>query len=158
MDQLTLARVIHVLAVVLWIGGVAMVTTVILPAVKRLKSKEERIKTFEAIEVRFALQAKITVTVTGITGFYMLYLLDGWSRYLYISYWWIHAMTIVWLIFTIIIFILEPYVLHRLFKKYAEKNPEKTFAFVQRAHWILLIISLITIIGAVAGSHGWFLI
>ena len=26
----------------------------------------------------------------------MLYLLDGWSRYLYISYWWIHAMTIVW--------------------------------------------------------------
>lgn len=158
MDKLTLARVIHVLAVVLWIGGVAMVTTIILPAVKRLKSKEERIKTFEAIEGRFALQAKITVTVTGITGFYMLYLLDGWSRYLYISYWWIHAMTIVWLIFTIIIFILEPYVLHRLFKKYAEKNPEKTFAFVQRAHWILLIISLITIIGAVAGSHGWFLI
>ena len=158
MDKLTLARVIHVLAVVLWIGGVAMVTTIILPAVKRLKSKEERIKTFEAIEGRFALQAKITVTVTGITGFYMLYLLDGWSRYLYISYWWIHAMTIVWLIFTIIIFILEPYVLHRLFKKYAEKNPEKTFAFVQRAHLILLIISLITIIGAVAGSHGWFLI
>ena len=158
MDKLTLARVLHVLAVVLWIGGVAMVTTVIIPAIKRLKSKEDRIKTFEAIEGRFSLQAKITVTVTGITGFYMLYLLDGWHRYLDITYWWVHAMTIVWFIFTIVLFILEPYVLHRLFKKYAENNPEKTFGFVQRAHWILLVLSLITIIGAVAGSHGWFLI
>ena len=157
MDKLTLARVLHVLAVVLWIGGVAMVTTVIIPAIKRLKSKEDRIKTFEAIEGRFSLQAKITVTVTGITGFYMLYLLDGWHRYLDITYWWVHAMTIVWLIFTIVLFILEPYVLHRLFKKYAENNPERTFGFVQRAHWVLLILSLITIFGAVAGSHGWFL-
>lgn len=157
MDKLTLARVLHVLAVVLWIGGVAMVTMVIIPAIKRLKSKEDRIKTFEAIEGRFSLQAKITVTVTGITGFYMLYLLDGWHRYLDITYWWVHAMTIVWFIFTIVLFILEPYVLHRLFKKYAENNPEKTFGFVQRAHWVLLILSLITIFGAVAGSHGWFL-
>ena len=157
MDKLTLARALHVLAVVLWIGGVAMVTMVIIPAIKRLKSKEDRIKTFEAIEGRFSLQAKITVTVTGITGFYMLYLLDGWHRYLDITYWWVHAMTIVWFIFTIVLFILEPYVLHRLFKKYAENNPEKTFGFVQRAHWVLLILSLITIFGAVAGSHGWFL-
>src|SRR5690606_30760717 len=134
MDKLTLARVLHVLAVVLWIGGVAMVTMVIIPAIKRLKSKDDRIKTFEAIEGRFSLQAKITVTVTGITGFYMLYLLDGWHRYLDLTYWWIHAMTLVWLIFTIVLFILESYVLHRLFKKYANNNPEKSFSIVQRAH------------------------
>ena len=40
METFTLARVIHVIAVILWIGGVAMVTTVIIPAVKKLKSKE----------------------------------------------------------------------------------------------------------------------
>ena len=34
MEYFTLARVLHVLAVILWIGGVAMVTTVIIPAVK----------------------------------------------------------------------------------------------------------------------------
>lgn len=44
MEYLALARVIHVLAVVLWIGGVAMVTTVIIPSVKKMKSKEEQIK------------------------------------------------------------------------------------------------------------------
>lgn len=158
MHRLALARVLHVLAVVLWIGGVAMVTTVIIPAIKGLKSNEDKIKTFEAIEGRFALQAKITTVITGLTGFYMLYLLDGWHRYLDIRYWWIHAMTLVWLIFTVVLFILEPFVLHRLFKKYAEKNPEKTFAIVHRAHWVLLLLSLITIIGGVAGSHGWFFI
>ncbi len=76
-----MARVIHVIAVIMWIGGVAMVTTVIIPAVKKLKSKDEQIKTFEQIEGRFALQAKITTLLTGISGFYMLYVLDGWDRY-----------------------------------------------------------------------------
>ncbi|CEN34599.1 conserved exported hypothetical protein [Capnocytophaga canimorsus] len=37
-----------------------------------------------------------------------------------------------------------------------EKNPAKTFQIMHRAHWFLLIISLITLIAAVAGSHGWF--
>ncbi|GAL77525.1 hypothetical protein JCM19274_5238 [Algibacter lectus] len=44
METFTLARVIHVIAVILWIGGVSMVTTVIIPAVKKLKSKEDQIK------------------------------------------------------------------------------------------------------------------
>lgn len=158
MESYTIARIIHVVAVILWIGGVAMVTTVIIPAVKKLKSKEEQIKTFEQIEGRFALQAKITTLLTGLSGFYMLYALDAWDRYLDIKYWWIHAMTLVWIIFTIVLYILEPLVLHKLFKRYAEKNPAKTFAFMHRFHWILLILSIITTIGAVAGSHGLFFI
>lgn len=158
MDQLTLARVLHVLAVVLWIGGVSMVTTVIIPAIKRLKSKEDQINTFEQIEGRFAIQAKITTLITAITGFYMMYKLDAWDRYLDVRYWWIHAMTLMWLIFTVVLYILEPLVLHKLFKKHVQRHPEKTFRFVHRAHWVLLILSLITIFGAVAGSHGWFFI
>lgn len=135
-----------------------MVTTVILPAVKRLKSKEEQIETFEAIEGRFALQAKITTLITGLTGFYMLYLLDGWDRYLDYRFWWVHAMTIVWGIFTLVLFVLEPFVLHKLFARYAERNPGRTFTIMHRAHWVLLLLSLLTIAGAVAGSHGWFFI
>jgi uncharacterized membrane protein len=156
MEHLTLARVLHVLAVVLWIGGVAMVTTVIIPAIKRMKSKEEQIETFEKIEGRFALQAKITTLITGLTGFYMLYRLDAWDRYLDFKFWWIHAMTLVWIIFTLVLYVLEPLLLKRLFKKYALQNPEKTFNFIQRAHWVLLILSLVATAGAVAGSHGWY--
>lgn len=155
MEYFTLARVLHILAVVLWIGGVAMVTTVIIPAVKNFSSKEEQINTFEKIEGRFALQAKITTLITGITGFYMLYELDAWNRYLDFSYWWIHAMTIIWIIFTLVLYVLEPLILHKLYKKYTKKNPEKVFKIMHRAHWILLVLSLITTAGAVAGSHGW---
>jgi len=156
MEYFTLARVIHVLAIVLWIGGVAMVTTVIIPAVKSMKSKEDKIKTFENIEGRFAIQAKITTLITALSGFYMLYEMDAWDRYLDPKFWWIHAMTIVWVLFTLVLFVLEPYFLHKLFKKYAEENPDKTFAFIQKFHWVLLAISLIAIIGSVAGSHGWY--
>ncbi|QXP64297.1 hypothetical protein H0I29_09580 [Polaribacter sp. R2A056_3_33] len=158
MNSITLARVIHVLAVVLWIGGVAMVTTVIIPAVKKMKSKKDKLTTFENIEGRFAIQAKITTLITAISGFYMMYELNAWERYLDYRFWWIHAMTIVWIIFTLVLYILEPLVLHKLFKKYANENPEKTFNILHKAHWILLIISLITILGAVAGSHGLFFI
>lgn len=155
MEYFTLARVLHVLAVVLWIGGVSMVTTVIIPAVKRMKSKEEQIETFEKIEGRFALQAKITTLITGISGFYMVYVLDVWDRFLEPRYWWFHTMVIVWVLFTIVLYVLEPLILHKLFKKYANKNPEKAFNIMHKAHWILLLLSLITIAGAVAGSHGF---
>ncbi|PIE50302.1 MAG: hypothetical protein CSA38_03635 [Flavobacteriales bacterium] len=158
MESFALARVIHIVAVVLWIGGVAMVTTVIIPAIKKLKSKEDQMKTFEQIEGRFAKQAKVTTLLTGLSGFYMLYVLDGWERYLNYRYWWIHTMTLVWLIFTLVLYVLEPFVLHRLFKRYMKENPAKTFAIMHRVHWFLLLLSLLTIIGAVAGSHGWFFI
>ena len=46
MDDLALARSLHVVAVVLWIGGVGFVTTVLLPAIRRLKAPEERVAFF----------------------------------------------------------------------------------------------------------------
>jgi len=156
MEYFTLARVIHVMAVILWIGGVSMVTTVLIPAIKKMTSKEEQIETFERIEGKFAVQAKVTTLLTGLTGFYMLYELNAWNRYFDYRFWWIHAMTLVWIIFSLILYVLEPLVLHKVFKKYAKKNPVKTFEIMHRLHWILLIISLITTAGAVAGSHGWF--
>ena len=156
MEAYSIARVLHVLAVILWIGGVAMVTTVLIPAIKKLKSKEEQINTFEEIEGRFALQAKITTLITGITGFYMMYELDAWDRYLDYRFWWIHAMTLVWIIFSLILYVLEPLVLHKVFRKYAEKDSAMVFDIMHRAHWVLLVISLLTTAGAVAGSHGWF--
>ena len=65
MDGAIIARVLHVLGVVLWIGGVAMVTTVLLPATKRIKTPAERVMFFEAVERGFARQARVTTLVTG---------------------------------------------------------------------------------------------
>ncbi|MDV6345777.1 hypothetical protein [Nitrosomonas sp. Is37] len=157
MDEFVLARVLHVLGVVLWIGGVAMVTTVLLPAVAKMKSAEERVEFFEHIESRFATQARFTTLLVGLSGFYMVHILDGWNRFAELHFWWMHAMVFVWGIFTLMLFVLEPWVLHKWFKTRALNKPEQTFVLIQRLHWFLLSISLVTVAGAVAGSHGWVL-
>ena len=155
MPDYAVARVLHVLGVVMWIGGVAMVTTVILPAVRRLAAPEDRIATFESIEHRFSWQARVTTLITGITGFYLTDRLNAWDRFGEVAYWWMPAMVGIWLVFTLILFLLEPLLLRRLFLRKAAEQPEQTFDFVQRMHWVLLTLSLITVAGAVAGSHGW---
>jgi uncharacterized membrane protein len=149
------ARVLHVLAVVLWVGGVLMVTTVILPAVRRMKSPEERVAFFEAVEGRFAWQARVTTLVAGVSGFYMVHTMNAWSWYLLPSRWYLAAMTGVWLLFTVMLFVLEPLFLHRWFLEAAERDPEGTFRKIERLHWVLSTLSLLTLAGAVAGSHGW---
>jgi uncharacterized membrane protein len=157
MVELIVARILHVIGVVLWIGGVAMVTTVLLPATRRLESPEEREQFFERIEAGFARQARWTTLITGLSGFYLAYLLDAWDRFRQASYWWMHAMVLIWAIFMLMLFVLEPSWLHRWFEDSARRQPERTFTLIQRLHWLLLSISLMTVAGAVAGSHGWLL-
>lgn len=155
METLAFARVLHVLGVVLWIGGVAFVTTVLLPATARFKRAEERVAFFEEVERGFARQARITTLLAGLSGFWLAYLLDAWPRFRAVSFWWMHAMAAVWALFTLMLFVLEPLVLHRWFAARAARDPAGTFALVRRLHGALLAASLVTIAGAVAGSHGW---
>ena len=63
-------------------------------------------------------------------------------------------MLAIWLIFTMMLFVLEPLVVHKLFERWSRANPEGTLAMIQRLHWVLLSTSLITVAGAVAGVHG----
>jgi uncharacterized membrane protein len=150
-----LARVVHVLGVVLWIGGVAFVTTVLLPALRRNTDPARRLELFEGLEGRFAWQARIVTLVTGISGFYMLHFLGAWDRYLSPAYWWVHLMTLVWLLFTVVLFVLEPLVLHRWFHERATADSERAFRLVQAMHVVLLTLSLVAVAGAVAGAHGY---
>lgn len=154
MNEVAIARALHVLAVVLWIGGVGFVTTVLIPAVRRLKAPAERLAFFDAVERRFAWQARITTAITGITGLDMLIRFDLWDRFSDAGYWWMHAMVLTWLVFTVMLFVAEPLFLHRWLLAQAAASPESTFKLVERLHWIMLAVSLVTVLGAVAGSHG----
>ena len=153
--SLAFARVLHVLGVVLWIGGVAFVTTVLIPALRRMRNGEERLRLFEAIEGRFAVQARVVTLVTGIAGFYMMQGLDAWGRYQDPSFWWVHLMTVVWFVFTLVLFVLEPLFLHRWFRDFAERDSDRAFRLLHRFHVVLLTVSLIAIAGAVAGVRGF---
>ena len=158
MNALVIARAFHVLAVVIWIGGVAMVTMALLPAVRRGDLGPNRLEVFEAIEQRFAWIARIATLIVALTGFYMTDRLGLWDRFRSGEFWWMHAMVGVWLLFTVILFVAEPLVLDRWFHERATAAPGAAFTWLQRAHWLLLVISLITILAAVAGSHGMSLL
>ncbi|WP_424139677.1 hypothetical protein [Roseomonas chloroacetimidivorans] len=154
MDDVTFARALHVLAVVLWIGGVGLVTTVLLPALRLIRGPAEQIALFEAIEGRFARQARVSILVAGVSGLYMLVQVQAWDRFASLSYWWMHAVVLVWLIFAGMLFVLEPLVLHRPFAERARRSPDVTFRTIHRFHMIPLALSLLTVFGAVGGSHG----
>ncbi len=158
MDDVAVARALHVLAVVIWIGGIAMVTMVVLPAIRRGDLGAHRLQVFEAIERRFVWQARLATLVVALTGFYMTGRLDLWSRFRSGEFWWMHAMVCLWLLFTVILFIAEPLILHRRFHARATAAPDKAFALLHRAHWLLLALSVITILAAVAGSQGMSLL
>ena len=158
MNDIAIARAIHVLAVVVWIGGVAMVTTVVLPLVRRVRDPAERLARFEAIEQRFIWQARIASLLVAASGFYMVDRLDLWGRFRSLEFWWMHAMVLLWLIFTLILFVGEPLILHRRMQRRALTAPDSTFAALHRLHWVLLGLSVITVLAAVAGSSGMSLL
>tara|TARA_B100000408_G_C10285193_1_gene217804 strand:- start:969 stop:1169 length:201 start_codon:yes stop_codon:yes gene_type:complete len=65
LSEFAVAIVVHVLAMVLWVGGVRMVTTVVIPIVRRLPADANTVGMFEAIQKRFAWKAMFMVLIAG---------------------------------------------------------------------------------------------
>ena len=153
-DDLALARAIHVLALVHWIGGLAVVTTIVLPRARALPNAKEAIAAFEAFERRFASQVRISILLAGLSGAYMLTKLDAWNRFQYASFWWLDLMVAVWMLFALMVYVLEPLLIHRLFHEFALRNKDRAFAVAIRLHVVALIISTFAIGAGVLGAHG----
>jgi uncharacterized membrane protein len=154
LDGVTLARVIHVLALVHWIGGVAVVTTVVLPHAQTLKNAKEAIRHFEDFEQRFARQARISIFFAGASGLYMLIELHAWDRLQYLAFWWLDLMIAVWAAFAVMVYVLEPLFVHDAFRRFAERNKEQAFSLAKWLHFVALMLSLLAIAGGILGSHG----
>jgi len=154
MEDFAFARALHVLAVVLWIGGMAFVTLVVTPAVRADHPPEERMLRFHRFERRFVWHARLWVLVAGATGFWMIWRADLWNRISDPTSWWMAAMVLVWAVFVGMLFVIEPLVLHR--KMLAGDPDGANFRRLARMHHILLAASVVTILGAVGGSHGLF--
>jgi uncharacterized membrane protein len=155
MDDVTIARALHIVAVVHWMGGVAFVTTVVLPAVSAITDPSRRFELFEAVEHRFSAQVKVSVPVAGLSGAYMAERLDSWGRFVGSDGWWLMAMAVVWLAFMVILFVIEPFVLRDWFHQRATADPAGTFRLVQRVHWGLLAAGTATAAAGVLGAHGF---
>lgn len=154
-DWGVVARAIHILAVVVWIGGVWFVTVVLVPGMKK-KAPADWIREFAAIEHGFASQARIVVLLVLLSGLYMLYQYDLWTRFIQPQYWWMDLMVAVWLLCALMLFVIEPFVFRRIVHQGAAKAPAATLALMLWLHRILLTLSLISIFAAAGGSQGLF--
>ena len=154
MDDVTAARIVHVVAVLLWIGGVAFVTLVVMPSIRALHPPAERLTAFHRMEGRFAPQARLWVLLAGASGLWMMARAQMWDRLFDPRFWWMHAMLLVWALFAAMLFLAEPLFLHR--RMAASPDPAGDFARMERGHRLLLALSLVALIGAVGGSHGLF--
>jgi uncharacterized membrane protein len=152
-NDIAIAVAVHVLAVVWWIGGVAMVTTVILPAARRANDPAMGLAMFQSVESRFAWHARAATVVAAVSGFYMVGRLGLWSNFLLQGHWWLDAMVFLWLIFTLVLFVAEPLLADRWLKRHAAADPARILAVLERLHWIGLALSMLTVLGAVAGTH-----
>jgi hypothetical protein len=56
-----------------------------------------------------------------------------------------------------VLFVAEPLLLHRWLFAQAKVKSEATFRFLEWLHWVWLILSLVTVAGAVAGARGLLL-
>jgi uncharacterized membrane protein len=139
---------VHLVAIVWWIGGVALVTCVLLPSVHRLAG-EERIARIKQFEHRFASQARLAVLLVGITGFWML-ALSGWARLASAHAWWLDLMILVWTLFALMLFIAEPL---RLPARIGLMRKPTGFLLL---HAFMLTLALATVFCGVIGARGGF--
>lgn len=157
-NGLALARALHVLGVVIWIGGVAFVTLVLLPACAEEPEPSRALALFERLEHRFAPLARWSVALAGLSGLWLLHVTGAaWRFSGPLAQWWMYGMVGVWSVFALMLYVLEPFVLRTRFAALAHAHPAATLARVQRLHRVLLLVSLVVLGGAVAGSHGGLL-
>ena len=156
MNGLTLARALHIVSIVIWIGGVAFVTAVMLPAIKSQYVYTQQESIFHLLEARFAKIAKWMVTLAGLSGFYMVDELNAWDRFTQIKFFWMHAMVLVWCLFFLALFVIEPFFLKSHGRMVKDGHNISNLYKTQIVHSIILTPSLITIVISVLGAHGFF--
>jgi uncharacterized membrane protein len=139
----------------MWIGGVGFVTTVLFPSIRRSTAPAERLAAFVRFESVFSWQARVSVALAGLSGLYMTWRLDAWSRFAAARFWWMDAMAAVWTVFALMLFVIEPLIVHPRVKQASDSvDSNRLFDRMERFHRILLVLSLVTVLGAVGGSHG----
>ncbi len=142
-----ISLIIHVLSVVVWIGGVAFVTMITFPMIRRTQNSLEQVLMFQGVEHRFSKIAKVAVVLAGLTGFYMLS-----EKGLSVGIW---IMIIVWTVYASLLFFLERLIFKKFFSKPSgeQLNTRQIFFRLQVFHWVVLTLSFSAIGAGIWTAH-----
>ena len=150
---LDLSAALHVIGVVIWIGGVAFVTMILLPMVHSMTDPMEKALLFQGVEHRFSRIVKAVIIVVGITGLYNLY---QKRLYVIMPTWqglWLDLMVGVYIFYSLLIFGLEKILFKRIFKDMKNMDANQIFFRMSVFHWVVLALSLLAVGGGVIGAR-----
>jgi putative copper export protein len=153
-------HIIHLLTVILWIGGLSFITTMIFPIIIKTEDPLAKVLLFRKVEHRFARTARIYNLVTGASGLIMV-LIMGWQKVLFTGAGLpLLIMVLIWVFWFVMLFGLEPLVIRKMLERMM-KNSEKmdidaVFSRMNRMHWFLLVLSFVAATGGAVFAHGFF--
>jgi len=144
---------VHVIGVVVWIGGVAFVTMIVFPMIRRMEDSFEKVLFFQGMEHRFARIAKSSVAVVGLTGGWLLYITGEWRTLLSMVGIGPTLMILVWSLYLFVL-LFEGRIFKMIFGDRSQQDTGKIFSLLSRFHWVVLGLSLLTVGVGVWAGHG----
>lgn len=149
---LTILLIIHVICVIIWIGGVAFVTMVIFPMVYRTEGSLEKALLFQGVEHRFAGMVKWLIAAVGVTGFWMLSAKYGFVILREPRGFGVLIMLFAWTLYTTVL-LFERKIFGKLFADPEKIDMNKALGMINAMHWFLLVISFSAVAGGVWFGH-----
>lgn len=143
-------KTLHLISVLIWIGGAFFVTFCVLPALESI-NEPHRHKIFHSLEKRFIWIARTCAIVTFVTGIGMMNISKVWSSLG--KLWWWHPMITLWLLFAIVLFVLEPFVM----RSFCHSSRKMDLRRMKIMHYLMILLSLLAIAVMIAGQAGAFL-
>ena len=142
-----IALVIHLLSIIIWIGGVAFVTMITFPMIQRVDKSLEQVMMFQGVEHRFSKIAKVMVILAGLSGLYLVN-----EKGLSFGAW---VMISVWAFYASLLFGLEKLIFKKIFGKPGGEQPDtrKIFTILQAFHWVVLALSFLAVAAGIYAGH-----
>jgi uncharacterized membrane protein len=150
---LTILLIIHVMSVIIWIGGVAFVTMVVFPLVYRTEGSLEKALLFQGVEHRFGGRVKWLIAVVGVTGFWMLSAKYGFFILLEPRGFGVLPMLFAWTLYATVL-LCERTIFTKLFADPEKIDMNKALRTINAMHWFLLVVSFSAVAGGVWLGHG----
>jgi uncharacterized membrane protein len=150
---LKLSAAAHVMGVVIWIGGVAFVTIILLPMIHTMTDPMEKALLFQRVEHRFSRIVRPTIILVGLTGLYNLYEKGLYLIMPTLQGFWLDLMIGVFIFYALLIFGLEKALFKRIFKDVKQLNADQVFFRMSLFHWVVLALSLAAVGAGVIGTY-----
>ena len=143
---------LHVLSVVIWIGGVAFVTAIVFPVLGRMEDSIAKVSFFIGFEKRFQLLAKILVIIVGATVILLFLQRGAFASLTGDATALLGYKFFIWLFYLVLLFGAEKRLMATLVSP--KMTLEKAFKRMSVFHWVVLILSLIAIVSGIRLVRG----